>query len=370
MNTFLSETDDRLKLEYEQFAKENFSAAEGKSLQDFFAKLVTAGWLGLNVPKEYGGSAGTFLQLSFLIEEIANFNPSFATALVSHAAATELLIRYGSDSQKSRYLPLLSRGETIATLAYFENEKEHLPQSVNTKASKSSNGFNLEGEKRLVINGQSASLFLVLAATDESRSFWLVEAAGAKKLARSEELPQLGLKAAGLNKIQFSGSELQEQDRLGTDVNAGDEQFEYAMSITGNLFGAAAVGILDGSLKQSADFARSGERDGEPLAHSQAVLWKIADLATEGTAARLITYRAAWSKDESPEEFRKNAAMSKSFAAGLARLHSAQALQVVGPLAGDASLIVEEFYKDAKMLELIGGTTERQKVLIGNELGI
>lgn len=369
MNTFLSETDARLKLEYGQLAWQHFSA-EGVTLQFFFEKLVQAEWLGLNVPKEYGGSAGTFLQLALLVEEIANFNPSFATALVSHAVLTELLIRYGSDSQKSRYLPLLSRGEIIGTLAYFEDEKELLPETVHTEAKKSNDEFVLKGEKRLVVNGQSASLLLVLAATGEDKSFWLVDAARTKNIVRSEEVAQLGLKAAGLSKIQFSGSELQEQDRLGADANAGADQFEYAMSLTGNLFAAAAVGILNGSLQQSSDFAKSAERDGQALAQSQAIQWKIADLGTEGTAARLMTYRAAWSKDSSPEEFRLNAAMSKSYAASLARFHSSEALQVVGPLAGSTSLSIEEFYKDAKMLELIGGTNERQKVLIGNELGI
>jgi alkylation response protein AidB-like acyl-CoA dehydrogenase len=386
MNTFLSETDLSLKNQYEHFASEHLLSVAStledgqSSLKDIFQKLGQSGFFAITVPKEYGGKGGTFLQLLLLIEAIGQFQAGVGAALTTHAAVIEAINQFGTEAQKSRFLPLLARGEIIGTLAHFEEEKQILPREVESQIVSSEGQFKLAGKKKLVLNGADAGLLLILAIEKgeggDAPALWLVDKSSTSQITVDAEGPFIGLRSAAVCGLSFKNVLLDSKDRLGEDgaiANLSAEstkQFDYIMSITKTLLAGVALGILESSLKTATDFARTGERFGQALAQSQGIQWKLADHGTEASASRLLTYRAAWSKDEAPKEFARNAAMCKSFTARAARAHSAEAIQVLGPLNVESNSSVERFYRDSKMIELIEGSNEQQKILIVKELGI
>ncbi len=198
------------------------------------------------------------------------------------------------------------------------------------------------------------------------------------KIECREKGSPIGLHSTSVDEVQFSDCRVREEDRLALETGlSADEarvtcqnQIDFAQNISKTILAAAAVGLTEGALFRSADYARSEKRCGVPLSNSQSVQWKIADLAVESTAGRLLTYRAAWSKDESIAEFGKNAAMCKSFAAGAARLHSGEALQILGTNTDRPYSDLARFFTDAKMLEMVEGTNEEQKIILAKELSI
>jgi alkylation response protein AidB-like acyl-CoA dehydrogenase len=144
----------------------------------------------------------------------------------------------------------------------------------------------------------------------------------------------------------------------------------FALDIAKTLIAAGALGLTESSLVYASEHARKREQFGAPIAQLQAIQWKLADISTEMRAARLMTYRAAWAKDEETADFRRDAAMCKALATKVARVQSAEALQVLGAVGLTAEHPLERFYRDAKVMEIAEETSEIQKQLIANELGV
>ncbi len=423
MNTFLSDELQEQKKQYELFAKEQLAPiaeqlAERKaSLTEFIKILGQASYLGITVPEQYGGKGGSFFSLVLFAEAVSFYEPGLALTLAGHTAVIELLKEFGSEEQKLRYLPLLAKGEYIGALGYLEDDGEEGLEGSKTVVRslddpKESNKKALSGKKCAVINGRLASLFLILgvdagrmpALPGESGvlpgydadaksappgvdagkmpalpglALWLVDRSGQSSESQiefSEEVAQLGLRSTYLDDVAFNNCQIGEGDRLESGQGLAAEaawkkQIEFAQNISKTIMAAAAVGLTEGALARSANYARSEKRAGVPLANSQAVQWKIADSAAESSAARLLTYRAAWSKDEMSQDFSKYAAMCKSFAAQTARLHSAEALQILGGKDASRSDFAR-FLTDAKMIEMVEGSNEEQKVILATELGV
>lgn len=455
MNTFLSEELQNLKNEYELFAKEHLMpvadalACQQASLPEFIKQIAQAGYLGITVPKEYGGQGGTFLSQVLLIEALSFYEPGLALSLAGQTVIIELLKQFGTDNQKSRYLPLLARGEYLGALAYVEDEHREALTGTKTvvknvgdqkNAISPATGKAIAGTKQAVINGRLASLFVVLAkeetqgdsgenvvkagkmpalpgecgvstlpgkivaggtpalpgeavaagasglageASGQRLGLWLVDrgrqaedSSSRIECRQNQKGSPIGLCSTHIDEVQFNNCLVTDEDRLGSGLDAAakdsiwQDQINFAQNINKTILAAAAVGLTEGALARSADYARKEKHLGLPLANSQAVQWKIADLAVESSAARLLTYRAAWSKDESSEDFSKYAAMCKSFAARAARLHSAEALQILGANMDNPYSDLARLFKDAKMIETVAGTTEEQKVILADELSI
>jgi alkylation response protein AidB-like acyl-CoA dehydrogenase len=407
LNTLLSEDLQALKSQYELFAKEHLApiadklACQQVSLNEFLKLVSQSGYLGITVPKEYGGQGGNFLNLILFAEAMSFYDPGFGLTLAGHTTVVELIKEFGTDAQKSRYLPTLARGECLGAFAYIEDDLQEILDGTTTTVKSLEDKQNsgdtpadkvITGRKQSVINGRLAGVVIVLATElankEQKPALWLVNGAAHAKSAKSHPQIayqqnqrtglQLGLSSTYLDDVQFNDCPVNYDNKLGTSKECGaDEakaicqnQIDFAQNISKTILAAGAVGLIEGALFRSANYARTEKRFGVPLKDSQAVQWKIADLATEGSAARLLTYRAAWSKEESNEEFSKNAAMCKSFAAHSARLHSAEALQIIGVKSDSADSTLARFYSDAKMIEMCEGTNEEQKVILGNALGI
>lgn len=378
MNTFLSSEQDALLARCRAHVTKHIAPVvgdldEGKqNFRDVVAALGQEGFLGSAVAKEYGGQGAPFVNLVLLAEALSEQDPGLALSLAAHAQVIELLSNFGTDTQKSRYLPLLARGECIGAFALSEETAGSDYAALRSSAAVSGEKCVLTGEKSWVVNGSIANVVLVVAKDEASKfSVWIVDMdkADKSKVEIGSNRKKLGLRSAATNDISFKGLELAADAALGTAENA-EEAIKAAMDVSKVIVAAAATGLMNSALAHSVDRARSREQFGGNIGKFQAIQWKLADMSADSSAAKLLTYRAAWSKDEAPEEFRKNAAMCKFYAAKTARLHSSEAVQIFGSLGVSDDEPIEKLYRDAKVTEIAEGTSEIQKNIIAKEVGV
>jgi alkylation response protein AidB-like acyl-CoA dehydrogenase len=245
-------------------------------------------------------------------------------------------------------------------------------EAVQTVGRKNGQRWSLSGKKTWVVNAELAGLMIVLVTLEpgeKSLGLFLVDVHSEQPLKISGDRPRLGMRSAFCNDVELSGVDVTSDSLLG-DVDRTAEMVLYGMDVAKTIIAGSAIGLVEGALAQAADHARTREQFGQRLGQFQSIQWKLADMDTELTAARLLTYQAAWSKDAKPTDFRKNAAMCKWFSARAARFLSGEALQVLGTFGLSADAPLERFYRDAKVMELANGTSEFQKMIMVDELEI
>ena len=377
VNTTLSSSQQAQMEQYQLFAREQVAPiaqsleTRKSSLRDLLVKAGEKGYMGLSVPKEYGGAGLPFFDVILFTESLSFYEPGLGLSMSSHTAVVELIKKFGSENQKSRYLPLLAKGECLGSVAFNEVKAGTDFYATETVVSAKGDKTVISGLKTWVVNGDISSLMVVLAKDEQNElALHLVDVEVGDSLVISGDKPKLGMRSQSTNDITFKAHALHADSRLGAAGANVSEQVLYAMDIAKVVMSAAAVGLAEGSLECAAEHARKREQFGESIGNFQAIQWKLADISLDSRASRLLTYRAAWSKDSDVSSFRKNAAMAKSLSARAARLQSAEALQVLGAEGISADSPLERFYRDAKVMEIVEGTSEYQKVLLTKELGI
>ena len=374
MNTFLSSAQQAQLEQFRAFAREHVMpqapalVKHEACLKEFLQMLGQKGYLGLNVPTEYGGHGGNLLDVILFMEAVGEHEPGLGLTIGNHAAVIEVVKKYGTEQQKSRYLPLLARGDGFATLAFSEPTAGTDFESVNATVDAKS---SLSGEKTWVVTGDFATLFLVLAKKAESAELglYLVDRATDATFKLNSEHQLIGLRSAYINDIEF----LQTQLSADASVSASEPARElalYAMAVSKVVLSAAAVGLMESGTDLALEHARERKQFGTAIGQFQGVQWKLADMSVDTTAARLLTYRAAWSHEESPAEFAKDAAMCKWYAGRGARTETGEAVQILGASGLDQGNPLSRFYGDGKVMEIAQGTAEFQKMLLVKELNI
>jgi len=345
-------------------------------MKDFLQILAQSGYLGITVPQEYGGQGAPLLHFALFVEALSEYEPGLALMMASHGAVIELLQKFGDQTQKSRYLPLLGRGDGLGAFAVSEEQAGTDFEAAVCKAVRDADKLSLRGKKSWVVNGELAGLFIVLARLENSEqetgnlALLLVEASARDGLTVSPNKPRLGLRSAPVNDLDFDGLTLLAESALLPSPEPVCEQVLQGMDIAKVLVSAGAIGIIESLLGQSVDYAKERQQFGKNIGQFQAVQWKLADMSVESLGARLLTYRAAWSKDEDPDNFRQNAAMCKWLSTKAARVQSGEALQILATRGLIAESPAERFYRDAKTMEIAEGTSEFQRILIARELGV
>lgn len=380
MNTFLSPSQEAAATHFQQFAQTKVApiAKDLESrqicLKEFLQNFAQAGYLGLSTPSQFGGAGESFLHQTLLAEAISVYEPGLALTLSAHIACIEMLNKFGSDTQKSRYLPMLSRGEIVGTVAVSEERAGTDFQAIEALCLKTDKGFELTGKKTWVANGEIASLMIVFANIGEKgqRANFLVDLQGQNGITLHKESSRLGLRSAYLNTVEFNKVTVAADMLIdnGSQSATADEQVLFAQDIAKTIMAASAIGVARGALEAAISHAKTREQFGVNIGKNQAVQWKLADMSTESDGARLQTYRAAWSKDSQPEGLRKYAAMSKFLATKVARNATAESMQILGASGITDETPIERLYRDAKAMEIIMGTTDAQKLLLVPELGI
>lgn len=374
MNTLLSSAQQAQLEQFRSYARQHLApivdnlVTREAPLKEFLQKLGQQGFLGLNVPKEFGGTGANLLDTVLLVESLAELEPGLGLSIGSHVAVIETLKKFATDKQKAKYLPLLARGEIFATTAFSEQNAGTDFEAVECTAGGADEAV-INGVKKWVVTGDFAALFLVLVKSANGELVVLLadrpETGSTFKFALDHKL--IGLRSAYVNDVEFSGLTVPAENKLQGN---GKDVALYAMDVAKVVLAAAGVGLIDGATNIALDHARARSQFGTTIGQFQGVQWKLADMECERNAARLLVYRAAVSIEEAPEQFRGYSSMCKWYAARAARLHSGEALQILGASGLEESNPIGRLYYDGKAIEIAQGTSEFQKMLLVKELNI
>jgi alkylation response protein AidB-like acyl-CoA dehydrogenase len=338
--------------------------------KEVFGKLAELGLMGVCVPEEYGGAGADFLSYMLVLEELSRGDAGVGVTVAVHTSAVTLpILSFGSDEQKSRFVPPLARGEVIGAFALTEPEAGSDAGSLRTSATANGDGWTISGAKQFITSGHVAGTFLLFARTDPDTpgakgvSAFILDADHVRAT-RVEE--KLGLNSSITSDIVVEGAEVG-RDRLLHEEGKG---FTVAMAtLDGGRIGVAAqaLGIAQAAYDVARAYALERRQFGKRIADFQAIQWKLADMATEIDAARLMIYRAAWLKQQG-RPHTEEGAKAKLFASEMARRQTAEAIQILGGYGYTKEFPVERYYRDAKITEIYEGTSEIQRLVIARSI--
>jgi butyryl-CoA dehydrogenase len=337
--------------------------------RELFAKLAELGLMGACVPVEYGGAGADFLSYILVLEELSRGDAGVGVTVAVHTSAATLpILSFGTDEQKSRFVPPLARGEHLGAFALTEPEAGSDAGALRTSATPSSDGWTISGGKQWITNGTYAGTFIAFARTDPSTasargvSAFILDAEHVR-ITRDEE--KLGLNSSVTNDIVIDAEV--GRDRLLHEENRG---FRVAMAtLDGGRIGIAAqaLGIAQAAYDVARGYALERHAFGSRIANFQAIQHKLADMSMEIDAARLLIYRAAWLKQNGLPHTEEGA-KAKLFASEMARRQTAEAIQILGGYGYTKEFPVERYYRDAKITEIYEGTSEIQRLVIARSI--
>ena len=338
--------------------------------RELFGKLAELGFMGVCIPEELGGAGADFLSYILVLEELSRADAGVGVTVAVHTSAVTLpILTFGTDEQRSRFVPPLARGDAVGAFALTEPEAGSDAGSLRTAAVADGDGWTITGSKQWITNGAFAGTVLLFARTDP-------ETPGAKgvsafvldgdqvRVTREEE--KLGLNSSSTVDLVIEGASAG-PDRLLHEEGNG---FSVAMAtLDGGRIGIAAqaLGIAQAAYDAAREYALERRQFGKRIAEFQAIQWKLADMATEIDAARLLVYRAAWLKQEG-RPHTEEGAKAKLFASEMARRQTAEAIQVLGGYGYTKEFPVERYYRDAKITEIYEGTSEIQRLVIARSI--
>lgn len=344
--------------------------SEGAFPRQLVKRLAEIGLLGALVPVEYGGAGMDFVSFAIAMEEIAKVWASLSVVMgVHNSLVCDTVFRFGSDLQKKRYLTRLASGELLGCYALTEPSAGSDAGAIQTRARRIGESYVLSGTKIFITNGREADLAIVFAVTAEGRgkhgiSAFLVEkGTPGFQVGKIEE--KMGLRASDTAELVFQDCRVSRANLLGAE----NEGFKLALTtLDGGRIGIAAqaVGIAQGCLDEAVRYAKERRQFQRPIADFQAVQWMISDMATEIAAARFLTYRAAWLRDQG-KRVTKAASQAKLYASEAANRAAYKAGQIFGGYGYLRDFPVERFYRDARIATIYEGTSEIQRLVIARE---
>ncbi|MGB8910517.1 MAG: acyl-CoA dehydrogenase family protein [Candidatus Cybelea sp.] len=337
--------------------------------RELYRKLSDAGIMGILVPEEFGGAGADYLSYALAIEELARVDAGTAVTVSVHSMICSAIGKLGTRRQKERWLPALASGDVIAGFALTESDAGSDAAAIRSAASRTAGGYVVRGRKQWCTTGSYAGVIMGMFRTGGSGargvSAFLIEP-NLPGITVERVTEKLGIHTSNTCDLAFDGVELGEDALLGEE-GAG---FGNAMTaLTAGRIGIAAqaIGILAACLDESVKFAKERVAFGKPIGAFEGVSFKVAQMAMDLDAARLLNYRAAAIADAG-ESFALAASKAKLFASTAARKHAAEALQIHGGYGYTSEFPVERHYRDAKITEIYEGTSEIQQLIIARSL--
>ncbi|MDB5285315.1 MAG: acyl-CoA dehydrogenase [Mucilaginibacter sp.] len=334
-------------------------------------KLGELGFLGMMVSPEYGGSGMDAISYCIVMEELSKVDASASVVVsVNNSLVCFGLEKYGSEAQKQKYLVPLAKGEVIGAFCLSEPEAGSDATSQRTTAIDMGDHYLLNGTKNWITNGNSASTYLVMAQTDPSKKHKginaLIVEKGMEGFTVGAKENKLGIRGSDTHSLMFTDVKVPKENRIGEDGFG----FRFAMStLEGGRIGIAsqALGIAAGAFELSVQYAKERKAFGKTIADLQAIQFKLADMATEIEATRLLCYRAAWLKDNGLP-YAQASSMAKLFASETAMRTTIEAVQIHGGYGFVKEYHVERMMRDAKITQIYEGTSEIQRIVISREV--
>ena len=337
--------------------------------RELLATLGGLGLLGVCVPEAYGGAGADFVSYILVLEELSRADAGVGVTVAVHTSACAMpILQFGTDEQRSRFVPALARGDRIGCFALTEPGAGSDAGAIVTHAERVAGGWHVTGAKQWITNAAFGGTVLLFARTDpETRSARGVSSfvldGEDVTITRTEE--KLGLNSSATNDIAVDT--VVGEDRLLGDEGHG---FRIAMAtLDGGRIGIAAqaVGIAQAAYEVALRYAQERQTFGRRIADHQAIQHKLANMSMEIDAARLLVLRAAWLKSNG-RPHTEAGAKAKLFASEMARRQTAEAIQVLGGYGYTKEFPVERYYRDAKITEIYEGTSEIQRLVIARQI--
>ncbi len=335
------------------------------------AELGRLGMMGIFIPEQYGGAGFDHVSYALAIEELAVECASTAVILSAHASlASWPILAIGNERQRQQFLPNMASGEWLGCFALSEPQAGSDAANQKTRAVRDGDWYVINGAKNFITNGPQAHVAILFASTDPAKghkgisAFAVETATPGWQVVRVEE--KMGIHGAHSAALSFTDMRVPRTNLIGED---GDG-FKVAMrTLDGGRIGIAAqaIGIGRAALEQSLKYAQERRTFGAPLANHQAIQFKLADMAVELDAARLMTFHAAALKDAG-QSCTRESAMAKLFASEAAMSAAIEAVQIHGGYGYTREFKVERYFRDAKITEIYEGTSEIQRLVIANQL--
>ena len=334
------------------------------------AQLGELGFMGIPFPEEYGGAGGDTLAYALAVEELTRVDSSVAITLCAHTSlGTQPVFLFGTEEQKQRYLPDLCAGRRLGAFGLTEPEAGSDAGNVRTRAELDGGEWVINGAKQFITNAGTdiSGHVAITARTGDGEVSNLIVERGTPGYEQGEPYRTMGWNASDTRPLTFEDCHVPEEQLLGPR-GAGFKQFLHILDIGRIGVAAMGVGLAQGALDQALDYAKQRKAFGQPISKFQAIQAKLADMATELEAARLLTYKAAMLKD-AERPFTLTAAQAKLKTGRLAVRCAEEAVQVHGGYGYIEEYPVCRMYRDAKILTIGEGTDEVQQMVIARALG-
>lgn len=334
-------------------------------------KLGELGFLGMMVDPKYGGAGLDTISYVLAMEEISKVDSSASVVMsVNNSLVCWGLETFGNEEQKQKYLVPLAKGEIIGAFCLSEPEAGSDATSQRTTAIDKGDHYLLNGTKNWITNGSTASVYLIMAQTDVAKGHkginCLIVEKGAPGFTIGPKENKLGIRGSDTHSLMFTDVKVPKENRIGEDGFG----FKFAMkTLTGGRIGIAAqaLGIASGAFELALKYSKERKAFGKEIINHQAIQFKLADMATEIEAARLLCLKAAWLKDQHLD-YNMASSMAKLFASKVAMDTTVEAVQVHGGYGFVKEFHVERLMRDAKITQIYEGTSEIQKIVISRGL--
>ncbi len=339
---------------------------------EIMPKLAEMGLLGIIFPEEYGGAGLGYIEYVIAIEELSRVDGSVGIIVAAHnSLCANHIFKFGSEAQKQKYLSPLAQGKKIGAWSLTEPEAGSDASGTRTTAKRDGNHWIINGAKTFTTNGHYADVCVAMAVSDKSKashgiSAFIIEK-GTPGFKPGKKENKLGLRASDTSEVIFSDCRVPQENLLGDE----GEGFTGSLKILdgGRIsIAALALGMAQGALDAAIKYAKQRKQFGQPISEFQAIQFKLADMATEVEAARLLVYQAAWLADKNNVRFTRESSMAKLFASEVAVRVANECVQIHGGYGFIKDYPAEKFYRDVKLCTIGEGTSEIQKLVIARQL--
>ena len=377
MDFRLTEEQELLRRSVREFAETEIRphVREWDEAQHFPSEIIptlaSLGLMGIQVPEQYGGAGMSAINYCICIEELSRVDPALALSVAAHnGLCSAHILFFGSEAQKERYLAPLARGEKLGAWGLTESTSGSDAAGMRTQAARAGNCWVLNGSKTFTTHGRSGDVMVVMAVTDQSAqargiSAFIVER-GTTGMTPGKKEDKLGMRASETSEVVF------EQCRVPLDQLLGEEGqgFVNAMQVldAGRIgIAALAVGLAQGAYEAALRYTQERKAFGKTISGFQAIQWKLADNATRIEAARLLTYRAAYLKDQGSRTTMASS-MAKLYASEIAVKAADDCVQIHGGYGFVKDYPAEKYFRDVKLTTIGEGTSEIQRLVIARQL--
>ena len=377
MDFRLSEEQEILRRTVREFAEAEIGphVMEWDEAQEFpmdlLPKLADLGLMGIQFAEEFGGSAMSAVDYCICIEELARVCPAIALSVAAHnGLCTSHIAMFGNDAQKQQYLPRLVKGEVLGAWGLTEASAGSDAAAMRTLATKQGTCWVLNGSKQFITHGKIGGVMVAMAITDRSKGHRGISAFvmehGTPGMTPGKKENKLGMRASDTSEVIYQDCRLPAEALLGEE---GQGFINTLQVLDAGRIGIAAlsVGLAQGAYEAAKKYAKERRQFGQPISAFQAIQWKLADNATRIEAARLLTYRAAYLKDQGMRMTRESA-MAKLYSSEIAVKAADDCVQIHGGYGFVKDYPAEKYFRDVKLVTIGEGTSEIQRLVIARQL--